>query len=409
MEKISRDESIQVWGSVLAISLCSFALVASEFMPVSLLTPIAEDLYLSAGQAGQAISISGIFAVFTSLFISSATHRFDRKKVLLTLTVLMIASGLMVSLAQSYSTFMIGRALLGVAIGGCWSMSTSVVMRIAPESFVPRAIAVIQGGSALATAVAAPAGSLLGGYIGWRGAFLCVVPLAAVALCWQSFSLPSMPGVSQRKSSSSVFRLLGDSKIVLGMGGIAFLFMGQFSLFTYLRPFLESVTKADVSQISLLLLAVGVSGLIGTIFVGSLIGRSLHSVLIAIPLLMSLIVEGLLLYGQGIAATAVLLGAWGLISTSAPVGWFTWLSKILPADAEAGGGLMVAIIQLAITIGATVGGALYDRHGYQATFTASALMLIFAAVLAALVSRFTQDTASLESGQTLIESKEPPL
>lgn len=365
-------------------------------MPVSLLTPVAEDLSLTAGQAGQAISISGILAVLTSLFISPATQKFDRKHVLLALSVLMIASGIMVSVAPNFSVFMVGRALLGISIGGCWSMSTSVVMRIAPESFVPRAIAVIQGGSALATAVAAPLGSLLGSYIGWRWAFFCVVPLAAIALCWQAVSLPSMPKESKRTSPVAVFRLLGNWNLMLGMGGVAFLFMGQFSLFTYLRPFLESVTKANISQISLLLLALGISGLIGTVLVGSVIKRNLGGVLIAIPLLMSLIVEGLLLYGEGIAATAMLLGAWGLVATSAPVGWFTWLSKTLPADAEAGGGLMVAVIQMAITIGATVGGALYDLHGYQATFTASALMLILAAVLAAVVSRFTRAANQLE-------------
>ena len=62
------DTNRHVWGAVLAMSLCAFALVASEFLPVSLLTPIATDLNLSEGQAGQAISISGFFAVITSLF-----------------------------------------------------------------------------------------------------------------------------------------------------------------------------------------------------------------------------------------------------------------------------------------------------------------------------------------------------
>jgi predicted MFS family arabinose efflux permease len=85
--------------------------------------------------------------------------------------------------------------------------------------------------------------------------------------------------------------------------------------------------------------------------------------------------------------TAVLLGAWGLISTCAPVGWFTWLTRTLPRDAEAGGGLMVAVIQLAITLGATAGGWLYDGVGYSATFIASGVLLLTAAVLAWKVSR----------------------
>ncbi|MET0848666.1 MAG: MFS transporter [Pseudomonas sp.] len=379
--------SRQVWGAVLAMSLCAFALVTSEFLPVSLLTPIATDLALTEGQAGQAISISGLFAVVTSLFISSAIGRLDRKPVLLFLTALMIASGTLVAFAPNYSTLMIGRAILGIAVGGSWSMSTAVMMRIAPEKFVPKAIALIQGGTALATAVAAPVGSYMGGLIGWRGAFFCVVPLAAVALCWQAFTLPKMPGENESGSTAAVFQLLGNVNVSLGMAAVAFLFMGQFALFTYLRPFLESVTRVDVPGLSLLLLLIGMAGLAGTMVIGSVLNRSLNQVLVLIPLLMSGIAAALLIFGSSMWATAVLLGMWGLIATCAPVGWFTWLSRMLPRDAETGGGLMVAVIQLAITLGATVGGLLYDGVGYQATFIASSVFLLVAAVIALFVSR----------------------
>jgi predicted MFS family arabinose efflux permease len=88
------------WGAVLAMSLGAFALVASEFMPVSLLTPIAADLHISEGQAGQAIS--GAFAVLTSLFISTLARRLDRKVLLLSLTLLTILSGTVVAFAPNY-------------------------------------------------------------------------------------------------------------------------------------------------------------------------------------------------------------------------------------------------------------------------------------------------------------------
>ncbi|WP_434681638.1 MFS transporter [Pseudomonas sp. R1-18] len=377
----------QVWGAVLAMSLCAFALVASEFMPVSLLTPIADELRLTEGQAGQAISISGIFAVLTSLFIASLTRRLDRKTLLLSMTGLMVFSGVLVAVAPDYTTLMAGRALLGIAIGGCWSMSTAVMMRIAPQTFVPKALAVLQGGSALATAVAAPLGSFLGAQIGWRGAFFCVVPVAAVALCWQALTLPKMPAEHGAGSSVGVFRLLGSAKVALGMTAVALLFMGQFALFTYLRPFLETVTGVDVYGLSLVLLLIGVAGLAGTLLIGSLLTHNLYRVLITIPLLMAGIAFALLIFGDHIGVTAVMLGAWGLIATAAPVGWFTWLSRTLPRDAEAGGGLMVAMIQLAITLGATCGGLLYDRVGYQATFGASAALLLAGAMLAVIVSR----------------------
>jgi predicted MFS family arabinose efflux permease len=104
--------------------------------------------------------------------------------------------------------------------------------------------------------------------------------------------------------------------------------------------------------------------------------------MIAIPLAMALIAVGLIALGERLAATAALLGTWGLVGTPAAVAWNTWLTWTLPDDAEAGGGLMVAAIQLAITLGATVGGFLFDMSGYQSTFATSAAMLVAAGLLA---------------------------
>lgn len=369
------------------MSLCAFALVASEFVPVSLLTPIASDLSLTEGQAGQAISISGFFAVITSLLLSTLTQGIDRKPILLTTTALMLVSGGMVAFAPNYLTLMVGRAILGIAIGGYWSMSTAVMIRIAPEGLVPKAIAVMQSGTALATAIAAPVGSYLGGMIGWRGAFFCVVPLAALALIWQFFTLSAMPSERTRVSASGSLRLLGNKKIALGMAAVAFLFMGQFTLFTYLRPFLEAVTYVDVPTLSLLLLIIGVAGLVGTMLAGSLVSQSMNKVLVGIPLIMTAIAFAVIVVGSWVVPVAALLGVWGLVATCAPVGWFTWLARVLPHNAEAGGGLMVAVIQLAITAGATIGGVLYDGIGYQATFIASGVCLLIATALSVITSR----------------------
>lgn len=374
------------WGAVFAMTLCVFVLIASEFMPVSLLTPIAGELHMTEGQVGQSIAVSGIFAVLTSLFIASASRRIDRKLLLVLLTAVMLASGLIVATAPSYVMFLFGRALLGVAIGGFWSMSTATIMRLVPQNSVPKALALLNGGNALAAIIAAPVGSFLGSIIGWRGAFITVVPLTAVALCWQLYSLPSMPS-SQATRSTNALRLLAKPAVGFGMGAILFIFMGQFALFTYVRPFLETVTHADAATLSMLLLVIGVTGLIGTMLVGSLLKRSLYKVVIAIPLLMALIAVALSAFGGWLAGAALLLGAWGLIGTPAPVGWGTWLSRTLPADAEAGGGLMVAIIQFGITLGATIGGVLYDTSGYQATFALSAALLVVSALLALVASR----------------------
>ncbi|WP_324769714.1 MFS transporter, partial [Pokkaliibacter plantistimulans] len=153
------------------MSLCVFALIASEFMPVSLLTPIGSDLQVSEGMVGQSITVSGAFAVLTSLTITSLAGAMNRKTLLLALTTLMGVSGAIVAMAPDYLTFMVGRAFIGVVIGGFWSMSAAMAMRLVPISEVPKALSIFNGGNALATVIAPPLGSYLGAIVGWRGAF----------------------------------------------------------------------------------------------------------------------------------------------------------------------------------------------------------------------------------------------
>jgi predicted MFS family arabinose efflux permease len=398
--RISRPSG---WGAVFALTLCVSTLIASEFMPVSLLTPIASELHVTEGQAGQAIAVSGIFAVLTSLFISSATRGIDRRSLLLSLTGVMIASGVVVAFAPNYPMLMVGRALIGVVIGGFWSMSTATVMRLVPEKEVPRALALLNGGNALATTIAAPLGSFLGQYIGWRGAFFCVVPLAMVTLAWKFVTLPRMPN-RERASAAAVFKILRRPQVLVGMLAVGLFFMGQFALFTYLRPFLEMVTGVSVSTLSTMLLVLGLAGLAGTYAIGVLLRRALYSLLIGMPLLMAAVAIGLIAFGSSAMAVTVLLASWGLIATAAPVGWWTWMSKVLPDHAEAGGGLMVAVIQLAITVGASVGGLLFDGSGYRATFGASALILGSSAIVALIAARKAAVTDAADWSEAAVQA-----
>jgi predicted MFS family arabinose efflux permease len=375
------------WNGVFAMTLCVFALIASEFMPVSLLTPMAVDLHVTEGLAGQGIAISGAFAVLTSLSISGLAGTLNRKTLLLALTGLMAVSGVVVGLAPNYLTYMIGRALIGVVIGGFWSMSAATAMRLVSAHEVPKALAIFNGGNALATVIAAPLGSYLGSVIGWRGAFFCLVPVAAIAFTWLWISLPSMKVDQRPPGSRNVLKLFKNRSVALGMAGCGAFFMGQFALFTYLRPFLETVTRVDVSTLSLILLVIGVAGFIGTLIIGLFLRRGLYRTLVTIPVLMALIALTLIPFGTSVIAVAALLGFWGLMATAAPVGWWSWIAQAMPKNAEAGGGLMVAVIQLAIALGSTIGGLLFDSRGYQGTFVASAVMLLLGAFLTGLTSR----------------------
>lgn len=374
------------WSAVGSMTLCVALLIAAEFMPVSLLTPIAQDLHATAGMTGQAISISGLFAVLTSLLIAPLAGRLDRRVVLMALTGCMLASLALIALAPSFVVLMAARALLGVTVGGFWALSTATVMRLVPRASLPRAMGVLYMGNAVATAVAAPVGSHLGGAIGWRGVFWILVPLAALNLAWQWTSLPSMrtpAAVPLRR----VLGLLGRRNVAFAMLGVMLSFGGAFATFTYLRPFLETSVQATLPQISMLLLGLGAAGFAGTSAATALLRRHLYLLLGALPLALAAATLAMLAGAPDLWVVGLAMAAWGAINAAIPVCWSNWLAQGVADEPEAGGGLLVAAIQLAIMLGAALGGWLLDRFSITAAFLGGAALLALAALAALAAGR----------------------
>ncbi len=366
------------WSAVAAMSLCVALLIAAEFMPVSLLTPIATDLGASNGMAGLAISISGLFAIPTSLLIAPLSHRLDRRNVLMGLAALMLTSLVVIALSPNFAVLMMARALLGIVIGGFWALATATIMRLVSSQSVPKALGIMYTGNAVATAFAAPIGSYLGGLIGWRGVFWLLVPLVVINLLWMALCLPSMR--SQARPHSA-FRLMRRPNVAIAIMGVTLTFAGAFSAFTYFRPFLETRTQVDLPQLSALLLALGLAGFAGTTAVSLLLRRHLYQMLRWLPLVLGVITLALLAVEHHFWSVALMLILWGALNSAIPVAWSAWITQGIADSPESGGGLMVAAIQLAITLGAAVGGWLLDSLSISATFMGSALLLAAASLV----------------------------
>ncbi|WP_236319468.1 MFS transporter [Aeromonas veronii] len=360
------------------MSLCVALLIAAEFMPVSLLTPIATDLGASNGMAGLAIAISGLFAVPTSLLIAPLSHRLDRRHVLMGLAVVMLTSLIVIALSPNFTVLMVARALLGIVIGGFWALATATIMRLVSSQSVPKALGILYTGNAVATAFAAPIGSYLGGLIGWRGVFWLLVPLVVINLLWMVLCLPSMH--SQARPHSA-FRLMHRPNVAIAIMGVTLTFAGAFSAFTYFRPFLETRTQVDLPQLSALLLALGLAGFVGTTAVSMLLRRHLYRMLRWLPLVLGVITLTLLAVEHHFWSVALMLILWGALNSAIPVAWSAWITQGISDSPESGGGLMVAAIQLAITLGAAVGGWLLDSLSIRATFMGSALLLTAASMV----------------------------
>lgn len=375
-----KSERTAAWGAVLSMALCVAMLIASEFMPVSLLTPMAEGLGVTEGQTGQAISISGLFAVAASLLVTTTAGTLNRKGVLVAMTALMLLSLALVAAAPNFAVLMIGRALLGVCIGGFWALATAVIMRLVPSADVPRGLALMYGGQAIAAAFAAPVGAYLGGLFGWREVFWALTPIVAVNLVWHVMALPSLPA-RQRQDFRTMLDLLKRPYFLRGLTACMLSWGSAFTMFTYLRPFLEQVTGVGVTTLSALLLILGCAGFVGTWAADRFIKGNVAPLLKLPALSMGGATVGLLALGSSVVAAGLFMAIWGAMNTLFSVIWMTWMSQNADDAPEAAGSLMVAAIQASILLGAVVGGLLLDGLSIQATFLGSVVLAGAALVL----------------------------
>ena len=368
------------WSAVFSLFMGVTSLIAAEFIPVSLLTPIAQDLGITEGMAGQSVTAVGVFAVITSILLAPLTKKIDRRYVLLTFSVLLVVSNLIVALAPTYALMLIGRALLGICVGGFWSMASAVTLQLVPSKDIPRALSIVYSGVSVATIISLPLASYLGYLIGWRNVFHLAVLMGVAALIWQFITLPSMPARAGN-DFRSMFGLIKQGWVLAGMVGTIFSYGGYHVFFTYLRPFLELDMQLSAGTLSGVLLAFGVANCVGTIVAGAILGRVFRATLLAIHLVLAALAAALFLGSALVDTSIVLAVAWGFMFGFIPVGWSTWITRTLADKAEIAGGVSVAAIQFSIGLAAAVGGATFDNLGTGGIFVTAAAFQILAAVL----------------------------
>ncbi|EPD1310192.1 MFS transporter [Escherichia coli] len=317
------------WSAVFSVAFCVACLIIVEFLPVSLLTPMAQDLGISEGVAGQSVTVTAFVAMFASLFITQTIQATDRRYVVILFAVLLTLSCLLVSFANSFSLLLIGRACLGLALGGFWAMSASMGV-------------------------------------------LCIF--------WIIKSLPSLPGEPSHQKQNT-FRLLQRPGVMAGMIAIFMSFAGQFAFFTYIRPVYMNLAGFGVDGLTLVLLSFGIASFVGTSLSSFILKRSVKLALAGAPFVLALSALVLTLWGSDkIVATGVAI-IWGLTFALIPVGWSTWITRSLADQAEKAGSIQVAVIQLANTCGAAIGGYALDNIGLTSPLMLSGTLMLLTALL----------------------------
>lgn len=380
---VEAEPTTPAWMAVFSLAMGVFGLLTAEYLPASLLTPMAAELGVSEALAGQAVTVTAAVALFAGLLVPGLTRGFDRRVVLLGFSMLMIASNLLVALSPNLLVLLVMRVLLGLALGGFWSMAAAVAMRLVPASRLPRALSIIFSGIAVGTVVAVPLGSYMGGLYGWRSAFLAAAAVGVVTLCFQWFTLPRMAPRSVVRLRTVLDVLLRPG-IAVGMLGCVLAHTGHFALFTYIRPFLESSAGIGTDGLALLLLGFGVANFAGTLLAGWLMERSLRATLALMPGLVGVAALALVLLPTSVAGQALLVALWGLAFGGVPVAWSNWVARSVPDQAESAGGMVVASVQSSIAMGAAAGGAVFSSAGVGGVFIAGGMLMLLAALLIAL-------------------------
>lgn len=374
------------WSAVFAVAFCVACLITVEFLPVSLLTPMAVDLGISEGLAGQTVTVTAFVAMFSSLFVTHIIGTHDRRHVVLLFAVLLTLSCVLVSFSNNFMLLLLGRACLGLALGGFWAMSASLTLRLVPARTVPKALSVIFGAVSIALVIAAPLGSFLGSVIGWRNVFNGAALMGVACIVWIWRVLPSLPGASEQQKQN-MFGILKRPGVIAGMIAIFMAFAGQFAFFTYIRPIYMTLAGFDVSGLTLVLLSFGIASFVGTSLSSVFLKRSLKYVLTLAPLILALSALSLILWGSDQRVASAVAVVWGFSFAIVPVGWSTWITRSLSDQAEKAGSIQVAVIQLANTCGAAVGGLALDGLGLLAPLILSGTLMLLTAVLVMLKVR----------------------
>ena len=279
-----------------------------------------------------------------------------------------------------------GRACLGLALGGFWAMSASLTMRLVPMRVVPKALSVIFGAVSIALVIAAPLGSFLGGVIGWRNVFNAAAVMGVLCTLWVLKVLPSLPGEAPHQQQN-MFGLLKRPGVMAGMCAIFMAFAGQFAFFTYIRPVYMTLAGFDVDGLTLVLLSFGIASFIGTSLSSVILRRSVKAALTAAPLVLATSATVLVLWGESQVVASAVAIIWGFAFALIPVGWSTWITRSLSDQAEKAGSIQVAVIQLANTCGAAIGGVALDHLGLLSPLVISGALMLLTGLLVAVKVR----------------------
>lgn len=374
---IASHHPLRPWIAVITLALSIFTVVSTEMLPIGLLSPIAASFQVSEGQISLIVSIPAFVAALTAPLVLILLSKINRKYLLIGFMLLLCAANIFSSIAPNIAFLFFARILLGISMGGIWTIAGGLAIRIVKTRHITFATSIIFSGVAAAAVFGIPIGVYLGDLLSWELAFICMTGLTMILIILLLLSLPSLPSQSVFKCATLTM-VLKHRDVWIGLTITFLLVAGHFVSYTFIRPLLQTHSAFPESSIGGLLFMYGLLGIIGNFSLGNLIHRYLKSVVLIIAGILTLCLISLQFFAYIQSITVIILLLWGFAYGAVSVSLMTWMFKLFPAHIEAMTAIYIGMFNLAIAAGAYLGGWLYDESGIYAVLLVGSVMTLLA-------------------------------
>ncbi|EJK5673330.1 sugar transporter [Salmonella enterica subsp. enterica serovar Infantis] len=374
------------WLRVVTLAIAAFIFNTTEFVPVGLLSDIAESFHMQTAQVGIMLTIYAWVVAVMSLPFMLLTSQMERRKLLICLFVLFIASHVLSFLAWNFTVLVISRIGIAFAHAIFWSITASLAIRLAPAGKRAQALSLIATGTALAMVLGLPIGRVVGQYFGWRTTFFAIGMGALITLLCLIKLLPKLP--SEHSGSLKSLPLLFRRPALMSLYVLTVVVVtAHYTAYSYIEPFVQNVAGLSANFATVLLLILGGAGIIGSLVFGKLGNRHASSLVsIAIALLVVCLLL-LLPAADSEAHLAILSIFWGIAIMVIGLGMQVKVLALAPDATDVAMALFSGIFNIGIGAGALVGNQVSLHWSMSAIGYIGAIPACAALVWAVLIFR----------------------
>ncbi|ELV3390512.1 sugar transporter [Enterobacter hormaechei] len=374
------------WLRVVTLAIAAFIFNTTEFVPVGLLSDIAASFHMETAQVGIMLTIYAWVVALMSLPFMLLTSQMERRKLLIGLFVVFIASHVLPFMAWNFTVLVISRVGIAFAHAVFWSITASLAIRLAPAGKRAQALSLIATGTALAMVLGLPIGRIVGQYFGWRTTFFAIGMGALITLVCLIKLLPKLP--SEHSGSLKSLPLLMRRPALMSIYLLTVIVVtAHYTAYSYIEPFVQVVAGFSANFATVLLLILGGAGIIGSILFGKL-GNKHASALVssAIGLLLACLL--LLMPAAGSESHLAILSLfWGVAIMIIGLGMQVKVLALAPDATDVAMSLFSGIFNLGIGAGALVGNQISLHVSMSAIGYLGAIPALIALIWSVLIFR----------------------